>query len=212
MLFQRTSVEPVRPLGVDLEEDELAVYPFLYWPVSKDQAIPGPAAVDKLNDYVRNGGVILFDTLDADISASSDNSRRFREVVAELDIPALEPVPHDHVLTRSFYLIQEFPGRYSGSTVWLEAARADATQAEGAPFRNLNDGVSPVVIGGNDWASAWAIDNNGRFMFPVGQGSAGQRQRELAYRFGVNLAMYVLTGNYKSDQVHLPELLQRLGQ
>ena len=40
----------------------------------------------------------------------------------------------------------------------------------------------------------------------------GERQRELAMRFGVNLVMYVLTGNYKSDQVHVPAILERLGQ
>ena len=81
------------------------------------------------------------------------------------------------------------------------------------PFRNLNDGVSPVLIGGNDWASAWALSRQGGSMFPVGRGGyAGERQREYAYRFGVNLVMYVLTGNYKSDQVHVPALLERLGQ
>ena len=80
------------------------------------------------------------------------------------------------------------------------------------PFRNLNDGVTPVVIGGNDWAAAWALDNRGNALFPVGRGFAGERQRELAYRFGINLVMHVLTGNYKSDQVHVPALLDRLGQ
>ena len=80
------------------------------------------------------------------------------------------------------------------------------------PFRNLNDGVTPVVIGANDWAAAWAVDGQGIPRFPVGRGYAGERQRELAYRFGVNLIMNVLTGNYKSDQVHVPALLERLGQ
>ena len=41
---------------------------------------------------------------------------------------------------------------------------------------------------------------------------ARERQRELAYRAGVNLVMYALTGNYKADQVHVPALLERLGQ
>ena len=40
----------------------------------------------------------------------------------------------------------------------------------------------------------------------------GERQRELAYRFGVNLVMYALTGTYKSDQLHLPAVLNRLGE
>ena len=69
-----------------------------------------------------------------------------------------------------------------------------------------------MVIGGNDWAAAWAIDRRGNTVFPIGRSFAGERQRELAYRFGVNLVMHVLTGNYKSDQVHVPALLDRLGQ
>ena len=120
-------------------------------------------------------------------------------------------MPTDHVLTRTFYLLQNFPGRYDG-TIWVEAAPPDAQQAEGMPFRNLNDGVTPVVIGGNDWAAAWAQDARGMPMFPVGRGLSGERQREVALRFGVNLVMHVLTGNYKSDQVHVPALLERLGQ
>ena len=132
---------------------------------------------------------------------------------AGLDIPALEPMPADHVLTRSFYLLQDFPGRHAGGGVWVEASPdAAAEAAEGMPFRNLNDGVTPVLIGGNDWAAAWATDDVGVPLVPIGRGFAGERQREIAYRFGINLIMYVLTGNYKSDQVHVPALLERLGQ
>jgi hypothetical protein len=133
-------------------------------------------------------------------------------VIPELDVPPLEPIPADHVLTRTFYLLQDFPGRYAGRSIWVEASAPDAEQVEGMPFRNLNDGVTPVVIGGNDWASAWAVDETGVPRYPVGRGFAGERQREIAYRFGVNLIMHVLTGNYKSDQVHVPALLERLGQ
>jgi hypothetical protein len=124
----------------------------------------------------------------------------------------LEPIPTDHVLTRTFYLLQDFPGRHSGRAPWVEAAPEDAEQVDGLPFRNLNDGVTPVVIGGNDWASAWAVGRDGVPLFPVGRGYAGERQRETAIRFGINLIMHVLTGNYKSDQVHVPALLDRLGQ
>ncbi|WP_264211592.1 DUF4159 domain-containing protein [Leisingera thetidis] len=214
-LFFRTSVEPANPAGIDLERDELAFYPLLYWPVTRDQPLPSSAAYSRLNTYLRAGGMILFDTRDADLSASGATSpaaRRLQQIALPLDIPPLEVVPEDHVLTRAFYLLQAFPGRYSRGPVWVEAAPPDAEQAEGIPFRNLNDGVTPVVIGGNDWAAAWAVDENGRPLLPVGRGYAGERQRELAFRFGVNLVMHVLTGNYKSDQVHVPALLDRLGQ
>ncbi len=214
-LFYRTSVEPAEPIGVDLERDELAFFPLLYWPITPDQSQPSAEAYAKLNAYLRSGGMILFDTRDADIAgfgASSPNGRKLQQLAGPLNIPALEPIPRDHVLTRTFYLLQDFPGRYSGTEVWVEAAPLDAEQIEGMPFRNLNDNVTPVVIGGNDWAGAWAVDRNGQALLPVGRGYAGERQRELASRFGVNLVMHVLTGNYKSDQVHVPALLDRLGQ
>jgi hypothetical protein len=214
-VFFRTSVEPNPPIGVDLERDELAFFPLLYWPVTPSQPTPSDEAYAKLNAYLRSGGMILFDTRDADVAgfgAASANGRKLQQLAAPLDIPPLEPVPSDHVLTRTFYLLQDFPGRHVGRDVWVEAAPPDAEQIEGMPFRNLNDGVTPVVIGGNDWAAAWATDAQGRPMFPVGRGFAGERQRELSYRFGINLVMHVLTGNYKSDQVHVPALLDRLGQ
>jgi uncharacterized protein DUF4159/aerotolerance regulator-like protein len=214
-LFFRTSVEPANPMGVDLERDELAFYPLLYWPVTPEQPVPSVEAYARLNTYLRAGGMILFDTRDANIAGfgtSSPNGRKLQQLARPLDIPPLEPVPDDHVLTRAFYLLRDFPGRHSGRDVWVEAAPPDAEKVEGMPFRNLNDGVTPVVIGGNDWAAAWAMNETGRPLLPVGRGFAGERQRELAYRFGVNLVMHVLTGNYKSDQVHVPALLNRLGQ
>ncbi|MEN8935081.1 MAG: DUF4159 domain-containing protein [Planktotalea arctica] len=214
-LFFRTSIEPTDPIGVDLETDELAFFPLLYWPITPDQPTPSATAYAKLNDFLRSGGMILFDTRDADIArfgASSPNGRKLQTLAAPLDIPPLEPLPEDHVITRTFYLLQDFPGRHTARDIWVEAAPKDAERVEGMPFRNLNDGVSPVVIGGNDWAAAWAMDARGNSIFPIGRGFAGERQRELAYRFGVNLVMHVLTGNYKSDQVHVPALLDRLGQ
>lgn len=214
-LFFRTSVEPALPMGVNLETDELAFFPLLYWPITPDQPTPSAEAYGRLNAYLRSGGMIVFDTRDADIAdfgASSPNGRRLQQLAAPLDIPPLEPLPADHVLTRTFYLLQDFPGRHLGRDVWVEAAPPGAEQVEGMPFRNLNDNVTPVVIGGNDWAAAWAVDREGRPLLPIGAGFSGERQRELAFRFGVNLVMHVLTGNYKSDQVHVPALLDRLGQ
>ncbi|CUH79331.1 DUF4159 domain-containing protein [Tropicibacter naphthalenivorans] len=214
-LYFRTSVEPATPMGVNLETDELAFYPLLYWPVTTDQPKPSANAYAKLNTYLRSGGMILFDTRDADIAgfgSGTPEARKLQQLAAPLDIPPLEPIPQDHVLTRTFYLLQDFPGRYVGRGIWVEAAPPDAELIEGMPFRDLNDNVTPVVIGGNDWAAAWAVDAQGAPLLPLGRGFTGERQREIAYRFGVNLVMHVLTGNYKSDQVHVPALLDRLGQ
>ena len=125
--------------------------------------------------------------------------QRLRQLLDGLNLPRLEPVPEDHTLTRSFYLLQDFPGRFTGGTVWVDRAEP-----------SINDGVSSVIIGSNEWAGAWAVDDLGMATHPVMPG--GERQRELARRFGVNLVMYALTGNYKTDQVHSPALLERLGQ
>jgi hypothetical protein len=150
---------------------------------SERQPTPSAAAYERLNRFLRSGGMILFDTRDADMAGfggATPAGRRLQAHRAPLDIPPLEPVPPDHVLTRTFYLLQDFPGRHTGRTVWVEAAPPDAEQVEGMPFRNLNDGVTPVVIGGNDWAAAWATDDRGMPMLPIGRGFAGERQREIA--------------------------------
>jgi hypothetical protein len=215
VLAQRTSVEPAPPIGIDLERDPIDFFTILYWPVTADGPLPSAEAYARLGRYLRAGGMIVFDTRDDDLAAggvATPEQARLRALAAPLDIPPLEPVPEDHVLTRTFYLLSDFPGRHPRTTVWVEAAPPEADRADGMPFRSLNDGVTPVVIGGGDWAGAWAVDDLGMPVLPVGRGLSGERQREFAYRFGVNLVMHVLTGNYKSDQVHVPALLERLGQ
>ncbi len=205
VLRQRTSVEPGPPLGVRIEADELAFYPVLYWPVSTLQSPPSERAMGKLNRYLRTGGMILFDTRDRGDTAlgapagTSPAARHLRRLVQGLDIPMLTPIPRDHVLTRSFYLLSDFPGRWTGGRLWVERRGGQH-----------NDGVSSVVVGANDWAAAWAVDSDGRPRLPVVPG--GEGQREYAYRFGVNWVMYALTGNYKADQVHVPAIMERLGQ
>jgi len=204
-LAARTTVEPSAPVGVDLETADLSLLAFLYWPVGDRQPLPSAQAYLRLNRFLRGGGMILFDSRDADLAGSSaDASDDLRRLAGPLDMPPLQIVPRDHVLTRSFYLLDRLPGRFDGGEVWVAA---DAAPEGGAA---VNDGVSPVVIGGNAWAEAWAVDQRGLPLFAVGSGFDGERQREIAHRFGVNLIMYVLTGNYKSDQIHVPALLQRL--
>ncbi len=214
-LAARTSVEPAVPMGVNLETDPLGVFPILYWPITLSQSPLSAQSYSKLNAYMRSGGMLFFDTRDGDISGfgqATPLSNKLRDIAYALDVPPLEPVPQDHVLTRSFYLLDAFPGRYVGADVWLQKSFDQEPSSEGMPFRNLNDNVSPVIIGANDWASAWAVTDDGRALRPVGSGYVGEKQREMAYRFGINLMMYVLTGSYKSDQVHVPALLERLGE
>ena len=205
ILHRRTAVETADPMAVDVERDELIFFPLLYWPVTGEQAAPSPQAAERINRYLETGGTILFDTRDSGdgtpgpFGSAAQSAERLKALVGGVKIPPLVPIPPDHVLTKSFYLLHEFPGRWNNGQVWVEPAED-----------RVNDGVSSVVVGGNDWAGAWAIDGNGHPEFAVVPG--GEQQREMAYRFGINLVMYVLTGNYKSDQVHVPAILERLGQ
>ena len=123
-------------------------------------------------------------------------------------MPPLEPVPTDHVLTKAFFILRDFPGRLSGGPLWVEAS-LEAENTDNRPVRT-GDGVSPILITGNDFAGAWAIDSTGEPLLPTVP--SDPMQRAYALRAGVNIVMYVLTGNYKSDQVHVPALLERLGQ
>jgi len=203
-LRYRTAFEPGPPIGVDIETDELSFFPILYWPMTPAQPALTPAARAKVSRYMKNGGIILFDTRDQGRLLSTqtgEGTQVLRRILDDLDVPELEPVPENHVLTRSFYLLSGFPGRYDGGDLWVQA---------GGQGERSHDGVSPVIIGSNDFAGAWARDANGQPIYPAVPG--GEFQRELAARFGVNLVMYALTGNYKADQVHIPALLERLGQ
>ena len=211
VLRARTSYEPLEPIGLDPEQDDLSLYPLLYWPIDPREKSLSPKGLSRIGDYLRNGGTILFDTRDFTLGAvrgeASPGELTLRRLTASLDLPPLEQVPADHVLTKTFYILRDFPGRWTGGTLWVEAL--PPAPKNGAPPARGGDGVSPVIIGGNDWAAAWAVDANGHFQFTPSPG--GELQREMAFRFGVNLVMYALTGNYKTDVVHAPALLQRLG-
>ena len=180
---------------------DLSLYPLLYWPITADAQAPVGRAGDGAERLHGHGGIILIDTRDSGSGAgfAPGTDEALKRVAHGLVIPPLAPLSSEHVLARAFYLLNEFPGRFTGDTVWVQRDQ-DRT----------NDSVCPVIIGGNDWAAAWAVDAHGRNPYAVIPG--GQRQRTLAYRFGVNLVMYALTGNYKGDQVHVPAILQRLGQ
>ena len=193
----RTAAEMGEPVAIDPGTQELAYFPLIYWPVTENTPVIRPDTAAKLNAYMKSGGTIFFDTRDQ--GGANFGTERLEEIARHLNVPMLRAVPSDHVLTRTYYLLREFPGRWAGGRLWV--AR------EGS---RVNDGVSSVIVGGHDWASAWALDDERKPLYPVVPG--GERQREMAFRFGINLIMYVLTGNYKADQVHVPAIMERLGQ
>jgi hypothetical protein len=197
---RRTAAVLADPAPVVPGHDDLSYYPLLYWPITADAA-PDAAAIAALNDFTSKGGIILIDTRGSGSGEgfAPGTDAALKRITQGLAVPPLAPLNSDHVLARSFYLLQDFPGRFTGDTVWVQRDQD----------RN-NDSVTPVIIGGNDWAAAWAVDDQQRNPYATIPG--GARQRTLAYRFGVNLVMYALTGNYKGDQVHVPAILERLGQ
>lgn len=212
-LKERTAVEPSDPIAVDIENDELSFFPLLYWPVTAQQTQLSANALARIDSFMRNGGTILFDTRDQDTTlpvggtGAASGTFTLRRLLAGLDIPPLQPLSQEHVLSRTFYLLKEYPGRWASGRVWVEARQGSD---DGSASTTASDGVSPVIVGSSDWAAAWAEDADGRPLAAVSPG--GEKQREVAIRFGINLVMYTLTGNYKADLVHVPHILERLGQ
>lgn len=188
ILTARTSVEPGPPVAVDLTRDDLSAYPFIYWPAPPSPRRLPDAALSNVDRYLAIGGLLLVDTRDA---GAEQRGRPAQAMLAGLDVPPLEQVNQEHVLTRAFYLLRSFPGRSQSAQLWAESASAASSR----------DGVAAIFIGDGDWASAWS-----------GQAGVSDRQRELSLRFGVNMVMVALTGNYKADQVHVPALLERMGE
>jgi hypothetical protein len=217
-LAQRTALEAGEPIGLDIARDELAFYPLIYWPIVPGSPRPSDETLKRVDAYMKQGGTVLFDTRDAVLAPPGSGSEtrgpgmtELRKILSSLDLPELEPVPRDHVLTKTFYLLRDFPGRFNSGQLWVEALPSanDEDESSRRPARG-GDGVSSIIITSNDFAGAWAIQPDGQPSLPMVEGEP--RQRELAFRAGVNIVMYTLTGNYKADQVHVPALLERLGQ
>jgi Domain of unknown function (DUF4159)/Aerotolerance regulator N-terminal len=216
-LAQRTALETGDPVGIDPARDELAFFPLIYWPVVPGTAKPPQDAINRIDAYMKQGGTVVFDTRDAIEAPPGPGGEsqtpgmiELRNILSSLEVPELEPVPREHVLTKTFYLLRDFPGRFNSGQTWVETLpREDDDEAASKPARG-GDGVSPIIITSNDLAGAWALRPDGQPMLPLTPGEP--RQREFAFRAGVNIVMYTLTGNYKADLVHAPALIERLGQ
>jgi hypothetical protein len=210
-LAERTTLAPGDPMGIDPARDELAFYPLIYWPVVADRPQPTAAAVTHIDNFMKQGGSVIFDTRDALTNRHggppTPEELWLRQLLAGVDVPELEPVPKNHVATLTFYLIDGFVGRYATGETWIEALPPETGDEASRPAR-AGDSVSPIIITANDLAGAWAADRYGEPLYPLIPGAP--RQREMAVRGGINLVMYALTGNYKADQVHVPYLLERL--
>ena len=191
-LRRRTSVEPAsRRRVVSATDPDLFHLPFLY--VAGRGRFPelGAEAEAALRRYLGHGGTVLFD--DASGVADSGFAQGVERLLGRL-FPgrSLRPLPADHTVFQSFYLLQGAPGR--------KIVR---------PFLyglDLED-LTPAILCVNDLGGAWDADPLGGYTYPCVPG--GERQREMSFRLGINLVMYALTGNYKKDQVHIPFILRR---
>jgi Domain of unknown function (DUF4159)/Aerotolerance regulator N-terminal len=199
VLAARTSVEPGAVIAVDPSKTDLALFPLLYWLLPDTPTETSVESARALDRYMKSGGVIFVDSRGAGREQAAARAIA-RVALRGIEAPPLEPVPEGHVLTKAFYILRGFPGRYQNARLWVETAASAAASA--------NDGVSPLIVGDGDWASAWA---SAPPILSFGPTSPAQRSQEIAARVGVNIVLYALTGNYKADQVHFETLLKRLG-
>ena len=206
LVSDRSSAQLSPPVGVDPSTDPLNLYPMIYWPVLPGTVAPSDPACAALNSYMQHGGLLLIDSQGSDAGAVGSGAgftpgagAAITRATACLDLPPLEPLTTANAIAHSFYIVQSFPGKFVGAPVLIaDAAARDA------------DGVTPIIIGQNDWAAAWAHNATGLpEQTPI---PGGDDQRVTADRFGTNLVIYALTGDYKADQSHLPAFLDRLGQ
>ncbi len=212
-LAEKTALEPGEPAGVDIATDELAFYPLIYWPIDPNVPMPAEAAIARVDAYMQQGGTVLFDTRDQYATGITDTSaspatQRLRDILSNLNVPPLEPVPPDHVLTKSFFILNDFPRPLQRQPA-LGGGFARSIQQRQPPGAHRRRRLA---------------DHDHRQRFRRRLGGRRERRRPAAdravrpdaardaLRSGVNIVMYMLTGNYKSDQVHVPVLLERLGQ
>jgi len=191
-LAQRTSIETsVDAARVQLGHPGLHRLPFLY--LAGDGGFPAFSELERaaLRRHLQHGGFLLVDAADGSEGGGFDASAR-RELQALLPASPLLRVPREHVLYKSFYLLDHQGGRLAVKP-WLEG--------------QLLDGRLAVLYSQNDLGGAWARGPLGEWEYACTPG--GEAQRETAFRLGVNVAMYALCTDYKDDAVHLPFILRR---
>lgn len=198
----RTSVDVARenPITVPLGSEKLFETPFLFLSGDRRFTPPSGRELESLRRHLTFGGFLLIDS--AEGRAGGEFDAAVRQLVAELfpsPAPGLVALPDDHVIYKSFYLVRGVAGRVA-VTPSLEAVFPGGNGGPG--------GRAAIVYSQNDLAGAWAKDAlGGGYAYPCYPG--GEEQREHAFRLGINLAMYALCLDYKTDQVHVPFILKR---
>ncbi len=191
-LMKRTSVEAhIDIVTLRVDNTTIFEYPFLY--MAGDAEFP-PLSEKEINNlklYLEFGGTLFIDDSLGKTGFGFDTSVR-REIKRLFPDKILEKLPSDHTVFKSFYLLNQAYGRV-----------IEKTYLEGISIGNR----TVIIYSQNDLGGAWAKDPLGKWEYEVLPG--GETQRAMAFRLGVNIIMYALTGNYKQDQVHLPFILKR---
>ncbi len=209
---ERTSLALGEPVGLDPARDPLVFYPLIYWAIEPDQPPLSAQAAGMLNAYLRQGGMLVIDSAQGGrLRGDSQAMRTLHRALQGVELPALALVPRDHVLYRSFYLLEALSGRMVGESMAEPLSQAESGTVgptNAAPVRG-GDRVSAVIVTNTDLVAAFALDAQGGPLYPMED--PRPRAREMAIRSGINLLLYAFTGNYKADQIHIPALLKRLG-
>jgi hypothetical protein len=187
----RTRLEPVlEPGEVAMGTNALFHTPFLY--VAGEGELPplSPAGEESLRRFIDLGGLILFDA--ADGGTDPGFTRDVKALLGRI-APASEvaPVGRDHVLYRSFYLVDSPMGR---------------TRTHDHVLGVQDEGRLRALIMRNDLGGALAETNDGLPAWPCTPG--GNTQREHAVRLGVNILLYATCTDYKADRAHVETLLR----
>ena len=209
-LRARTSYEPGDPIGLDLNKDDLSLYPLIYWPIYASMPQPNEKVIQKLATFMRFGGTVIFDTRNGDaysnVIGESQESLWLRLLLQQLDVPVVEQVPRDHVITKTYYLINKIQGSSEPCDSWVEKTFMDVADEQRNNVIQSTDNVSSLIITSCNLASAWSrFSRENNF-----SSNKDTHNLELAMRSGINIVMYTLTGNYKSDQVHKRRIIERL--
>lgn len=191
-VIKRTSVEArIDTIAVRADDIHLFEYPFIY--MSGDQEFPSfsEREISTLKLYLEFGGTLLIDDSIGKSDFGFDKSVR-REIGRLFPNKTLEKLPKEHTVFKSFYLLKQAYGRIM-----------EKSYLEGISLENR----TVIIYSQNDLGGAWAKDPLGNWEYEVIPG--GETQRTMAFRLGINIVMYTLTGDYKQDQVHLPFILKR---
>ena len=90
-LAQRTALEAGEPIGVDLDHDELAFFPIIYWPVVPGAKKPSQEALAHIDAYMKQGGTVLFDTRDAVLAPPGQGGEANSPGMVELRVDPVLP-------------------------------------------------------------------------------------------------------------------------